>query len=207
MPCVGLFTLLGVLGSYVVAHVLFLDGYCLSLRSCPLAPWLLLPRVRALPRSPGDRSFRGVLEPPSPRSLFTHACLVSFAAGPSALLVLIVIMLALTPASSTRAPCARALFATLVTSRRRVLERRHREALAQGLLVRRLHPGSSFPSLHAVWLEISPVVVRQHLLSRKKALFAAFPTSTSDTSMFVITLSRFTVPSDPSPCNSDHADT
>ena len=49
------------------------------------------------------------------------------------------IMLALTPASSTPAPCPRALFATLVTSRRRVHERRRREALAsKGLQVRRL---------------------------------------------------------------------
>ena len=150
MPCVGLFTLPGVLRSYVVAHVLFWDGYCLSLRSCPLAPWLLLPRVRALPRSQGDRSCRGVLEPPPPRSLFTHACLVSCAAGQSALLVLFVIMLALTPASSTPAPCPRTLFATLVTSRRRVLERRRREALAQGLLVRRLHQGSSCPSARSL---------------------------------------------------------
>ena len=56
-------------------------------------------------------------------------------------------------------------------------------------------------TLHTVWLEISPVVVRQHLLSRKKALFAAFTTSAPDTSMFVITFSRYTVSSDPSPCN------
>ena len=130
MPCVGLFTLLSVVRSYVVAHVLFWDdGYGLSLRSCPLAPWLILPRVRALPRSPGNRSCRGVLEPASPRSLLTHACLVYCAAGQSALLVLFVIMLALTRASSTLAPCPRALFETLVTSRRRVLERRRREAL------------------------------------------------------------------------------
>ena len=132
------------------ALALFWDGYCLSLRSCPFVPWLLLPRVRALPRSPGDRSCRGVLEPPSRRSLFTHACLIPCAAGQSALLVLFVIMLALTPASSTPAPFPRALFATLATSRRRVLERRRREALAQGLLVRRLHLGSCCPSLHAV---------------------------------------------------------
>ena len=152
MPCVGFFTLLGVLRSYVVARVLLLfwDGYCLSLRPCPLVPWLLLPRVRAMPRSPGGRSCRRVLEPPSPRSLFTHACLVSCAAGQSALLVLFVIMLALTPASRTPAPFPQALYATLVTSRRRVLERRRREALAQGLLVRRLHLGSSCSSLHAV---------------------------------------------------------
>ena len=152
MPCVGLFTLLGVLRSYVVARVLLLfwDGYSLSLRSCPLVPWLLLPRVRTLPRSPDDRSCRGVLEPPSPRSLFTHACLVACAAGQSALLVLFVIMLALTPASSTPAPFPRALFATLETSRRRALQRRRREALAEDLPVRRLHLGSSCPSLHAV---------------------------------------------------------
>ena len=167
-------SLLGVLRSYVVAHVLLLswDGCGLSLRSCPLVPWLLLPRVRALPRSPGGRSCRGVLEPPSPRSLFTHACRVSCAAGQSALLF--VIMLALTPASSTPAPFPRALFATLVTSRRRVLERRRREALTQGFLVRRLHLGSSCPSLHAVWLEISAVVVRQHLLSREESTVCRF---------------------------------
>ena len=72
------------------------------------------------------------------------------AAGQSALLVLFVTMFALTPASSTPTPFPRALFATLVSSRRRVLERRRREALAQGLLVRRLHLGSSCLSLHAV---------------------------------------------------------
>ena len=174
VPCVGLFTLLGVLRSYVVARELFWDGYCLSLRSCPLVPWLLVPRVRALPRSPSGRSCRGVLEPPSPRSLFTHACLVSCAAGQSALLVLFMIMLALTPASSTPATRPGTLFATLVTSRRRALERRRREALAKGLLVRRLHPGSSCPSLHAVWLEISLVVVRQHLLSREESTVCRF---------------------------------
>ena len=55
-----------------------------------------------------------------------------------------VIKLALTPASNTPAPCPRSLFATLVTSRRRVHERRRREALAsQGLPVRRLHQGTS----------------------------------------------------------------
>ena len=110
-----------------------------------VSQWLLLPRVRALPRSPGDRSCRGVLEPPSPRSLFTHTCLVSCAAGQSAPLVLFVIMHALTPASSTPATFPRALFATLVTSRRRVLERRRGEAFAQGLLVRRLHLGVLLP--------------------------------------------------------------
>ena len=41
----------------------------------------------------------------------------------------------------------------------------------------------------------------------KKALFAAYTTSASDTSMFVTTLSRFTVPSDPSPYNSAIAKT
>ena len=59
-------------------------------------------------------------------------------------------MLALTPASSTPAPFPRALFATLVTSRRRVLERRRREGLAQGLLVRRLHMGPPCPLCYAV---------------------------------------------------------
>ena len=59
-------------------------------------------------------------------------------------------MLTLSPASSTPAPFPQALFATLMTSRRRVLERRRREDLAQGLLVRRLHLESSCSSLHAV---------------------------------------------------------
>ena len=46
------------------------------------------------------------------------------------------------PASSTPAPCPRLLFATLVTSRRRVHDQRHREALSSpGLLVSRLHLG------------------------------------------------------------------
>ena len=127
--------------------IIELDGCCLSLRSC----------------SGGDRSCRGVLEPPSLRSLFTHACRASCAAGQSAFLF--VIMLALTPASSTPAPCPRAPFATLVTSRRRVHDRRRREALpSQGLPVRRLHPGSSCSFLHAVWLEISPVVVFLRIL-------------------------------------------
>ena len=144
------------------------------------------PRLASLARRP----CRSVLEPRSPRSLFTHACLLPCAAGQSALLVLSVIMLALTPASSTPAPYPWSLFATLVTSRRRVHERRRREALAQGLIFRRLHQGTSCPTLHAVWLEISPVAVRQHLLSRKKALFAAFKTSAS---MFMNTLSRLSV--------------
>ena len=76
VPCVGFFTLLSVLRSCVIARVLLLswDGCCLSLRSCSPFTWLPLARVRALPRSPGGRSCRGVLEPPSPRSLFTHAC-------------------------------------------------------------------------------------------------------------------------------------
>ena len=153
MPCVGLFTLLGVLRSYVVAHVLFWDSA--SPRLASLAKRSLLPKV---------------LEPPSPRSLFTHACLVSCAAGQSALLVLFVIMHAVTPASSTPAPFPRELFETLVTSRRRFLERRRREALAQGLLVRRLHPGSSCPSLHAVWLEISRRSATPPLQRRKYCL-------------------------------------
>ena len=129
-----------------------------------------IPRLASLARRP----CRSVLEPPSPRSVFTHACLASCAAGQSELLVLFVIMLALTLASSTPAPFPRTLFATLVTSRRRVLERRRREALAQGLLVCCLHPGSSCSSLLAVWLEISPVVVRQHLLSRVESTVCRF---------------------------------
>ena len=64
-----------------------------------------MPRLASLARRP----CRSVLEPPSPRSLFTHACLVSCAAGQSALLVLFVIMLALTLASSTPAPFPRTL--------------------------------------------------------------------------------------------------
>ena len=86
----------------------------------------------------------------SPRSLFSHACLVSCAAGQSALPLLFVLMLALTLASSTPAPFPRSLFETLVTSRRRVLDRRRRDALSQGLLVRRFHLGSSCSSVHEV---------------------------------------------------------
>ena len=113
----------------------------------------------------------------------------------SQLFMFSVIMLTLTPASSTPAPCPRSLFATLVTSRRRVHERRRREALAsQGLPVRRLHQGT-------------PAIVREHLLSKKKPLFVAFTTSASGTSKFVITLSRFTVSSDSSPCDNAIADT
>ena len=151
-PCVGFFTLLGVLRSCVIARVLLLswDGCCLSLRSCSPFTWLLLARIRALPRSPGGRSCRGILEPPSPRSLFTRMRLLYCAAGQSALPCSI-IMLALTPASSTPVPCPPALFATLVTSRRRVHDQRRREALSsQGLPVSRLHLRSSCPSLHKV---------------------------------------------------------
>ena len=103
-------------------------GWMLSVAAIVLAFHVVATsaRIRAPPHSPGDRSCRGVLEPPSPRSLFTHACRVSCAAGQSALLF--VIMLALTPASSTPAPCPRAPFATLVTSRRRAHDRRRREA-------------------------------------------------------------------------------
>ena len=61
-----------------------------------------------------------------------------------------------------------------MTSRRRVLERRRRETLAQGLLVRRLQLAASCPSLHAVWLEISPVVVRQLLFSREESTVCRF---------------------------------
>ena len=45
VPCVGLFTPLGVLRSYVIARVLLLswDGCCLSLRSCSPFTWLPLP--------------------------------------------------------------------------------------------------------------------------------------------------------------------
>ena len=126
-------------------------GWMLSVAAIVLAFHVVATsaRIRAPPRSPGDRSCRGVLEPPSPRSLFTQACRVSCAAGQSALLL--VIMLALTPSSSTPAPCPRAPFATLVTSRRRAHDRRRREARSsQGLPVRRLHLGSSCTSLHEV---------------------------------------------------------
>ena len=178
MPCVGLFSLLRVLRSYVVALVLFGMGSCLSLRSCSLVTWLLLPRVRALPRSPGDRSCRGVLEPPSPRSLFTHACLVPMCCW-SASTSCFVIMLALTPASSTPAPCPRSLFATLVTSRRRVHERRRREALAsQGLPVRRLHQGTPCHSAHCHSRSVQSSFGNTSSPG-KKALFAAFTTSAS----------------------------
>ena len=49
VPCVGLFTPLGVLRSYVIARVLVLsfDGCCLSLRSCSPFTWLPLPRESA----------------------------------------------------------------------------------------------------------------------------------------------------------------
>ena len=140
-------------------------GWMLSVAAIVLALHVVATsaRFRAPPRSPSDRSCRGVLEPPSPGSL-THACRVSHAAGQSALLF--VIMLALTPASSTPAPCPRAPFATLVTSRRRVHDRRRREALSSQVLpVRRLHLGSSCPSLHDVLLEISPVFVFLRILS------------------------------------------
>ena len=139
-------------------------GWMLSVAAIVLAFHVVATsaRFRAPPRSPSDRSCRGVLEPPSPGSL-THACRVSHAAGQSALLF--VIMLALTPASSTPAPCPRAPFATLVTSRRRVHDRRRREALSShGLPVRRLRLGSSCPSLHDVLLEISPVFVFLRIL-------------------------------------------
>ena len=135
VPCVGLFTLLGVLRSYVVARVLALLRWMLSVAA--VVRWLLLPRIRALPRSPGvpgDASLSLLL-----RGLCSLTRVSSGAAGQSALLVLFV--LALTPASSTPATFPRELFATLITNRRRVLERR-REALARGLLVRRVHPGS-----------------------------------------------------------------
>ena len=90
VPCVGLFTPLGVLRSYVIAPIVL--AFHVVATSA---------RIRAPPRSPGDRSCRGVLEPPSPRSLYTHACRVSCAAGQSALLF--VIMLTLTPASRSSA--------------------------------------------------------------------------------------------------------
>ena len=78
------------------------------------------------------------------RGLGSLMHVVSCAAGQSALLF--VIMLALTPASSTPAPCPRALFATLVTSRRRVHDQRRRENLSsQGLPVSRLHLGPPAP--------------------------------------------------------------
>ena len=128
------------------SHVFALLGWMLSVAAIVLAFHVVATsaRIRAPPRSPGDRSCRGVLEPPSPSSLFTHACRASCAAGQSALLF--VIMLALTPASSTPAPCPRAPFATLVTSRRRVHDRRRRKTLSsQSLPVRRLHLGPSAP--------------------------------------------------------------
>ena len=77
-------------------------GWMLSVAAIVLA-FHVVPtsaRIRAPPRSPGDRSCRGVLEPPSPRSLFTHACRVSCAAGQSALLF--VIMLARSLAHHSR---------------------------------------------------------------------------------------------------------
>ena len=51
-------------------------GWMLSVAAIVLAFHVVATstRIRAPPRSPGDRSCRGVLEPPSPRSLFTHAC-------------------------------------------------------------------------------------------------------------------------------------
>ena len=136
VPCVGLFTPLGVLRSYVIARVLLLswNGCCLSLRSCSPFTWLPLPRESA------PRLARQAIAPAeaSLSLLLRGLCWLSA--------LLFVIMLALTPASSTPAPCPRALFATLVTSRRRVHDRRRREALSsQGLPVRRLHLGSSTP--------------------------------------------------------------
>ena len=154
---------------------------------------------RALPRSlgvPAEATLSVLLRG---LSLFTHECLVS---PPlccrSASTSCFVIMLALNPASSTPAPCPRSLFATLVTSRRRVHERRHRVFL---FVVLTKEPPAT---LHTVTRDQSS---HRSATPRKKALFAAFTTSASDTSMRVITYSRFTVSSDPSPCNNAVADT
>ena len=125
------------------SRALFWDSHCLSLRRCQLIPLLLLPRVRALPRSPNDRSCRGVLKPPSPRSLFTHACLVSCAAGQSALLVLFVIMLALslvehTSAVSTgtvRDPCDQPSSSPRATSSRSPCTRTSCSSSSPGVLL------------------------------------------------------------------------
>ena len=153
------------------------------------------PRLASFVRHPS----RSDLEPPAPRSLFTHACSLPRAAGQPALHVLFAIMLALTPASSTPAACPRSLFATLVTSRRGV----HERSSCAGVFLFVVFTRETPATLHTVWLEQS----RQHLLSKKKTLFTAFTTSASDTFMFMITLSRFTVSSDPSPCNNATADT
>ena len=101
------------------------------------------PRLASLARRP----CRSVLEPQSPRSLFTRARLVS---SPVLLvsqhfLFFFVIMLALTPASSTPAPCPWSLFATLVTSRRRVHERRRRGSPCAGSSCSSSSPGNPLP--------------------------------------------------------------
>ena len=50
-----------------------MDAVCRCGRA-RLSHWFPLARIRPLPRSPGDRSCRSVLEPPSPRSLVhSHA--------------------------------------------------------------------------------------------------------------------------------------
>ena len=80
VPCVGLFTPLGVVRSYVIARVLLLswDGCCLSLRSCSPFAWLPLPRESA-PRlarqdiAPAEASLSLRLR----GSLFSHECRVS----------------------------------------------------------------------------------------------------------------------------------
>ena len=100
----------------------------LSLRSCSPFTWLPLPRESA-PRlalqaeDPDEASLSLLLRGLCSLTRARASC----AAGQSALLF--VIMLALTLASSTPAPCPLAPFATLVTSRRRVHDRRRREAL------------------------------------------------------------------------------
>ena len=139
VPCVGLFRPLGVLRSYVLLACfcsLGMDAVCRSdrarlSRGC---------HFRANPRSASLAR----------RSLLPHSRVSRLLCCWSVSALLFVIMLALTPASSTPAPCPRAPFATLVTSRRRVHDRRREALPSQGLPVRRLHLGSSCPSLHEV---------------------------------------------------------
>ena len=92
------FALLGVLRSYVVARVLlrWMLSVAAIVRAFHVVATCANPRLASLVRRP----CRSNLEPPSPRSLFTHACILPRAAGQPALHVLFVIMLALTSASS-----------------------------------------------------------------------------------------------------------